>query len=49
VEYVNAAFARQWHGEHKSAALDIHTAIEVLEAMFSVLSMLRLYINLWVS
>jgi hypothetical protein len=43
VEYVDAAIARQWYGEHESVALDIHAAIEVLEAVFSVLSML------WVS
>jgi hypothetical protein len=35
--------ARQWLGKHAPMAADAHTTIELLEAVFSMWSVLRLY------
>jgi ribosome-interacting GTPase 1 len=44
VENEDAVFARQRHGKHMSAATNTHTRIpELLEKMFSMLSMMRVY------
>jgi hypothetical protein len=44
VEQEEAAFVRQWHGKHVSAATNKHAAIEeLLEEQFSTQSIPRLY------
>jgi hypothetical protein len=44
VDPEETAFARQQHAKHMSMAMDMHAAIEeLLEAVFSMQSMLRLY------
>jgi hypothetical protein len=44
VEWRHGAIARQWHGKHISTAMNQHARIEeLLEIMFSMLSVLRLH------
>jgi hypothetical protein len=43
VDPEKTSIARQWLGKHIPAATNMHTTEELLEALFSMLSMSRLY------